>query len=232
MQYSRDRFEATPTSGWKVSCVNLYQRAKILESIKFFALSFSGINNCPLPWKTVCLVFWFPESLSLLALCTLPDILLYPCQLAGPYILFSFLPSFVSLDSALFWVFHGSSQKEIIQGMSLPSGCYVFLWSALLSMGFSRQEYWSGLPFPSPGDLPDPGMELRSPTLQEDSLPTEPLGKSPSLPSWNQIFALFLECEALLLDMNPGVHLFLDQKFLCHPTISSSVPFSSCLNLT
>ena len=45
---------------------------------------------------------------------------------------------------------------------------------APLSMGFSRQEYWSGLPFPTPGDLPDPGIELRSPTLQADSLPTEP----------------------------------------------------------
>ena len=41
------------------------------------------------------------------------------------------------------------------------------------SMGFSRQEYWSGLPFPSPGDLPDPGIEPGSPTLQADSLPTE-----------------------------------------------------------
>ena len=46
------------------------------------------------------------------------------------------------------------------------------------SMGFSRQEYWSGLPFPSPGDLPDPGIEPRSPTLQADSLPSEPPGKS------------------------------------------------------
>ena len=45
------------------------------------------------------------------------------------------------------------------------------------SMEFSRQEYWSGLPFPSPGDLPDPGMEPRSPALQVDSLPSEPLGK-------------------------------------------------------
>ena len=41
-----------------------------------------------------------------------------------------------------------------------------------LSMGFSRQEYWSGLPFPSPGDFPDPGIEPRSPALQADSLPT------------------------------------------------------------
>ena len=38
-------------------------------------------------------------------------------------------------------------------------------------MGFSRQEYWSGLPFPSPGDLPDPGIEPMSPALQADSLP-------------------------------------------------------------
>ena len=45
------------------------------------------------------------------------------------------------------------------------------------SLGFSRQEYWSGLPFPSPGDLPDPGIEPGSPALQVDSLPSEPLGK-------------------------------------------------------
>ena len=46
-----------------------------------------------------------------------------------------------------------------------------------LSMEFSRQEYWSGVPFPSPGDLPDPGIELRSPVLHTDSLPSEPPGK-------------------------------------------------------
>jgi len=44
-------------------------------------------------------------------------------------------------------------------------------------MGFSRQEYWSELPFPSPGDLPDPGIELRPPTLQADTLTSEPPGK-------------------------------------------------------
>ena len=44
-------------------------------------------------------------------------------------------------------------------------------------MGFSNQEYWSGLPFPSPGDLPNPGIEPGSPTLQVDSLPAEPAGK-------------------------------------------------------
>ena len=45
---------------------------------------------------------------------------------------------------------------------------------APLSMGFPRQEYWSGFPFPFPGDLPDPGIEPRSPALQADSLPSEP----------------------------------------------------------
>ena len=49
-------------------------------------------------------------------------------------------------------------------------------YQAPLSMGFSRQEYWSGLPFPSPEDLPDPGIKLASPALQADSLPTKPLG--------------------------------------------------------
>jgi len=48
---------------------------------------------------------------------------------------------------------------------------------ALLSMGFSRHEYWSGLPFPSPGDLPDPGIKPSFPALQADSLPTELGGK-------------------------------------------------------
>ena len=48
---------------------------------------------------------------------------------------------------------------------------------APLSMGFSRQEYWSGLPFPSPGDLPNSGMEPGSPALQADSLLSEPPGK-------------------------------------------------------
>ena len=46
-----------------------------------------------------------------------------------------------------------------------------------LSMRFSREEYWSGLPFPSPGDLPYPRIEPRSPALQADALPTDLQGK-------------------------------------------------------
>ena len=45
------------------------------------------------------------------------------------------------------------------------------------SMGFSRQEYWSGVPLPSPGDLPHPGIKPGSPTLQADALPSKPPGK-------------------------------------------------------
>ena len=51
---------------------------------------------------------------------------------------------------------------------------------APLSMGFSRQEYWGGLPFPSPGDLPNPGIKPGSSALQVDSLPSEPSGKPPT----------------------------------------------------
>ena len=50
-------------------------------------------------------------------------------------------------------------------------------YQAPLSMEFSRQEYWNGLPFPSPGNLPDPGIKPRSPALQADALPSEPPGK-------------------------------------------------------
>ena len=56
------------------------------------------------------------------------------------------------------------------------------LWTVVhqapLSMGFSRQEYYSGLTFPSPEDLPDPGIEPESPALQTDSLPSELQGRS------------------------------------------------------
>ena len=54
---------------------------------------------------------------------------------------------------------------------SRPTLCNPMDHQAPLSMGFSRQEYWGRLPFPSPGDLPDPGIEPKSPALQADSLP-------------------------------------------------------------
>ena len=54
---------------------------------------------------------------------------------------------------------------------------WIVAHQAPLSMGLPRQDYWSGLPFPSPGDLPNPGIEHRSLSLQADSLAAEPQGK-------------------------------------------------------
>ena len=62
---------------------------------------------------------------------------------------------------------------------------------APLSMGFSRQEYWSELPRPSPGDLPDPGIEPRSLALQADSLPFELPGKPIILLLLFKLFILY-----------------------------------------
>ena len=61
--------------------------------------------------------------------------------------------------------------------MSGSAAPWMTAHQAPLSMEFSRQEYWSGLPFPSPGGLLDLGTEPWSPALQADSLPTEPPGK-------------------------------------------------------
>ena len=65
---------------------------------------------------------------------------------------------------------------------SVVSNSFMTPWmvalQAPLSMGFPRQEYWSGLPFPSPGDLPDPETKPKSPAVQVDSLPSETPGKA------------------------------------------------------
>ena len=72
---------------------------------------------------------------------------------------------------------------SLLFSCSVMSDSFVTPWTAArqapLSVGFSRQEYWRGLPFPSPGDLPNPGIEPRSSTLQADSSPAELPGKPP-----------------------------------------------------
>ena len=68
------------------------------------------------------------------------------------------------------WCFSHQAVFDLVTPRTVT--CY-----ASLSMGFSRKEYWSRLPFPSPGDLPDPGIEPRSPALQTDTLLSEPPGK-------------------------------------------------------
>ena len=61
--------------------------------------------------------------------------------------------------------------RSVVSDSAIP---WTITYQAPPSMGFSRQERWSGLPFPSPGDLPDPGIEPGSPALQADALPSEP----------------------------------------------------------
>ena len=75
---------------------------------------------------------------------------------------------------------HENVQFSSVQSLSRV-GLFATQWTvacqAPLSMDFSRQEYWNGLPFPSSGNLPNPGIKPRSPALQEDTLPDEPQGK-------------------------------------------------------
>ena len=70
------------------------------------------------------------------------------------------------------------SEVKWLSHVRLFATPWTIAYQAPQFMEFSRQENWSGLPFPSPWDLPDPGIEPRSPTLRADTLPSEPPGKS------------------------------------------------------
>ena len=69
------------------------------------------------------------------------------------------------------------SEVKSLSRVCLFATPWTVAYKASLSMEFSRQEYWSRLPFPSPGDPSHPGIEPRSPALQADALPSEPPGK-------------------------------------------------------
>ena len=76
------------------------------------------------------------------------------------------------------YYFQVSERKKVkyLSRVQLFATPWTVAYQAPPSMGFSWQEYWSGLPFPSPGDLPNPGIEPGSPALQADALPSEPPG--------------------------------------------------------
>ena len=95
--------------------------------------------------------------------------------------LFSLRPDQIRLETTI-WGWSEVTWKSL-------SRVRLFLtpWT-IQSIEFSRPEYWSESPFPSPGDLPNPGIKPRSPALQEDSLPTEPQGK----PKNTRVGSLFL----------------------------------------
>ena len=92
--------------------------------------------------------------------------------------------------------------KKIVKSLSrvrLFATPWTIAHQAPLSMGFSRQEIWSGLPLPSPGDLPDPGIEPRSPVLEADTLTSEPPGTvlylQTELPWWLRGKELACQCR-------------------------------------
>ena len=79
---------------------------------------------------------------------------------------------------------HKSERKmKSLSRVLLFATPWTVAYQAPPSMEFSRQEYWSGLPYPSPGDLPDPGIEPGSPAFQADALPAEPPGKPWHVPT-------------------------------------------------
>ena len=83
----------------------------------------------------------------------------------------------LTLFPQLYDVFLSTPEKwkyESLSRVRLFETPWIIVRQAPLSMKFSRQEYWSGLPFTSPGDLPDPGIKPRSPVFQADALPSEP----------------------------------------------------------
>ena len=92
--------------------------------------------------------------------------------------------------------FYKSPAGGLVTTLSLTLATpWAVVHQAQLRMGFSRQEHWSEFPFPSPGDLPIPGIELGSPVLQADSLPTELLGKSYAVGVDISLPFLFLQPE-------------------------------------
>ena len=83
----------------------------------------------------------------------------------------------VEAGMCLLWLEVKWREVKSFSHVRLFANPWIVAHQAPPSMGFSRQEYWSGLPFLYPGDLPDPGIEPRSPTLQADALTSEPPGK-------------------------------------------------------
>jgi len=109
----------------------------------------------------------------------------------------------------------------VLVAWSCPTLCDPMDYSppGFSSMEFSREEYWSGLPFHSPGHLPDPGIEPQSPELQADPLPNEPPGK----PWWSLKSHTIDEIRISFIWFDSGVEV------LNHPTTCFNVCLLLCL---
>ena len=119
---------------------------------------------------------------------------------------------------------HLYSKSEVAQSCPTPCDPWTVAHQASPSMGFSRQEYWSGLPFPSPGDLPDPGIEPGFPTLEPDSLTSEPPGKQQTFKiSAKKAFEFQEETDkSITIDRDFNTHLTLLHR-TCIQEIRSNI---------
>ena len=133
---------------------------------------------------------------------------------------------FLQTISSMYYLWEWEwSESEIAQ--SCPTLCDPMdSWSvahrASPSMEFSRQEYWSGLPFPSPGDLPDPGIKPGSPSLRADALPSEPPGVL------NFLFIYFSWRITTLQYCGVFCHasIWISHRYTCVPFILNPLPTS------
>ena len=121
----------------------------------------------------------------------------------------------------------GSSQPRDWNQVSHIAGGFFISWATR-----EAQEYWNGYPIPSPVDLPDPGIELRSPALQADSLPTELSGKSPKSKYSIQLSSVAQSCLTLCSPWNsPGQNTGLGSLSLLQrifPTQGSNLGLPHC----
>ena len=125
-----------------------------IKSLNLFSLSPDGCN-CSLKTTLKIDLYLFSKSFSCF--------------------FFTFLPEFTYIY--FFFLFFNKVKVKMLSHVRLLATLWTVAHQAPLSMGFSRQEYLSGLPFPSPGDFPDLGIEPRSPALQADALTSESPGK-------------------------------------------------------
>ena len=148
-------------NGWVASLTQLPEVSKcyLLSRFLFFATLWTVAHQVPL-----CMEFSRQEHWSELPL---PPPWDFPNPGVEPW---SPALQADSLPSELPQLSESESESEVAQSCpTLFATPRTVAHQAPPSVGFSRQEYWSGLPFPSPGDLPDPGIEPRSPTLQADA---------------------------------------------------------------
>ena len=163
----------------------IFLKRSLIFSIPFFPLSF-----CIVRFKRL-FYLPFPVSETLHSdgyIFPLTSLLFSAICKASSDNHFSFLHFFfwgMVLITASYSMLHTSvhsssgtlSEAKSLSRVRLFVTPWTVAYQAPLSLGFSRQEYWSGLPFPSPGDLPNPGIEPGFPTLEADALTSEPPGK-------------------------------------------------------